>query len=63
MRRIYALLVTLFALLLSAFPALAAEGDPLAKSVLLPGWFAFLMVVLAITLMLALFALGQRAKR
>ncbi len=63
MRRFYALLVTLFALLLSVLPALAAEGDPLAESVLLPGWFAFLMVVIALVLMAALFTMSQRAKK
>lgn len=63
MRRIYALLVTLFALLLSVLPALAAEGDPLEEAVLLPGWFAFMMVVIALVFMAALYTMSHDEKK
>jgi len=38
------------ALLVSALPVLASEGDPLANSVLLPGTVGWIMVGLAILL-------------
>lgn len=58
MRHIFALFGTL-ALLLFAAPAFAAEGEPLAEAVLLPGWFGFAMVGVAVVLIL-LFALLAR---
>ena len=43
MRRLPLLLLTIVALLLTALPALAQEGDPLAHSVLLPGTVGFVL--------------------
>lgn len=63
MRRTYALLATLAILLSSALPALAAGGDPLAESTLLPGWFGLAMVGLALVLMLIFAALARRGVR
>lgn len=59
MRRFYALVGTLIVLLMGALPAFAAEGDPLANSTLLPGWFALAMVGLAL-LLIIIFALWAR---
>jgi hypothetical protein len=50
MRRLPLLLLTIVALLLTALPALAQEGDPLAHSVLLPGTVGFALAGLAILL-------------
>jgi hypothetical protein len=60
MRRTYTLFATLVLLLTSALPAFAAEGDPLAEAVLMPGWFGFAMVGLAIVLILIFAALARR---
>ena len=50
MRRLPLLLLTIVALLLTALPALAQEGDPLAHSVLLPGTVGFALAGLAVLL-------------
>lgn len=39
---------------MTALPALAEEGDPLANSVLLPGWVGFALLGLAILLVIIL---------
>jgi heme/copper-type cytochrome/quinol oxidase subunit 4 len=44
------ILLTIVALLLTALPVLAQEGDPLANSVLLPGVVGFALAGLAILL-------------
>jgi hypothetical protein len=50
MRRLPIVLSVGMALLVSALPVLASEGDPLANSVLLPGTVGWIMVGLAILL-------------
>ncbi|MEZ4517189.1 MAG: hypothetical protein R3C44_10245 [Chloroflexota bacterium] len=60
MRRITILLGTLAALLVSALPTFASEGDPLAESILVPGWFALAMVGLAVLLILIFAGLARR---
>lgn len=50
MRRLPMILLTIVALLLTALPVLAQEGDPLANSVLLPGVVGFALAGLAILL-------------
>lgn len=49
-RRLPEILLTIGALLLSALPALAEEGDPLANSVLLPGAVGWALFGLALLL-------------
>ena len=48
MRRFPVFLLTALALMLTALPALAQEGDPLAHSVLVPPTVAWVMVGLAV---------------
>jgi len=50
MRRLPAIWLTIVALLLAAVPVLAEEGDPLAKSVLLPGVVGWVLFGLALLL-------------
>ena len=50
MRRLPVILLTIWALLLTALPALAEEGDPLANSVLLPGTVGWVLFGLALLL-------------
>jgi hypothetical protein len=52
-RRITILVLTAWSLLVMAFPA-AAQEDPLANAVLLPGVVGWIMLILAIILILAL---------
>lgn len=59
MRRIIPILILLFTLAATAPAAFAAEGDPLANSVLLHGMVGWAMVGLALLLM-ALFILRTR---
>ncbi|HRN68883.1 MAG TPA: hypothetical protein PK205_10345 [Promineifilum sp.] len=59
MRRIIPILILLFTLAAAAPAAFAAEGDPLANSVLLHGMVGWAMVGLALLLM-ALFILRTR---
>ncbi len=59
MRRLSLTLLLLFAMLSSALPALADDGDPLARAVLLDGMIGWALVGLAILLML-LFILFTR---
>lgn len=59
MRRLTITLLLLFAMLSTALPALADEGDPLANSVLLSGMIGWAMFGLAILFML-LFILWTR---
>ncbi len=59
MRRIITILTLLFTLAAAAPAAFAAEGDPLANSVLLHGMVGWAMVGLALLLM-ALFILRTR---
>lgn len=59
MRRLPVILIVSVMLLLSALPALAEEGDPLANSVLLPGTVGWAMFGLAI-LLVVLFRLWTR---
>ena len=59
MRRIIPILILLFPLAAAAPAAFAAEGDPLANSVLLHGMVGWAMVGLALLLM-ALFILRTR---
>lgn len=59
MQRLTVLLSVMLMLLLSALPAFASEGDPLANSVLLPGTVGWAMFGLAI-LMMILFILWTR---
>lgn len=60
MRRMTLFLGTLMAMLVAAAPALAQESDPLAESVLLPGWLALAMVGLALLLILIFLGLSRR---
>jgi hypothetical protein len=60
MRRTFALIGTLLMLLVGALPAFAAEGEPLAEAVLLPGWFGFAMVGLALLLIVLFAGLARR---
>lgn len=50
MRRLSVGIALVFTLLVTALPALASEGDPLANSILLPGVVGWLMVGLAVLL-------------
>lgn len=59
MQRLTVLLSVMLMLLLTALPAFASEGDPLANSVLLPGTVGWAMFGLAI-LMMILFILWTR---
>lgn len=59
MRRIITILTLLFTLAVAVPAAFAAEGDPLANSVLLHGMVGWAMVGLALLLM-ALFILRTR---
>lgn len=59
MQRLTVLLSVMLMLLLSALPAFASEGDPLANSILLPGTVGWAMFGLAI-LMMILFILWTR---
>ena len=63
MRRLPLLLMTIVALLLTAHPALAQEGDPLAHSVLLPGTVGFVLAGLAALLFLLLLLWSARGPR
>lgn len=63
MRRLPGILLTIVALLLTALPALAQEGDPLANSVLLPGVVGFALAGLAVLLFLLLLLWSARGPR
>ncbi len=63
MRRLLVILLTMIALLLTALPALAQEGDPLAHSVLLPPVVAWVMVGLAALAFLLLLLWSARGPR
>ena len=60
MRRTFSLLPAAVMLILSALPAFAAEGEPLAEAVLLPGWVALAMVGLAVLLIIIFAMLARR---
>ncbi len=51
-RRLPVILLAILALLTAALPALAEEGDPLAKSVLLPGVVGWVLFGLALLLII-----------
>lgn len=59
-RRLHTFLGTIVLLLITVWPALALEDDPLAESVLVPGWFALILVGLAILLIVIFAALARR---
>ena len=63
MRRFPVFLLTALALMLTALPALAQEGDPLAHSVLLPGTVGFVLAGLAALLFLLLLLWSARGPR
>ena len=63
MRRFPGILLTTLALLLTALPALAQEGDPLAHSVLVPPTVAWVMVGLAVLAFLLLLLWSARGPR
>ena len=63
MRRYPPILLTILALLLTALPALAQEGDPLAHSTLLPGTVGFALAGLAVLLFLLLLLWSARGPR
>ena len=63
MRRLTTILLTLVTLLLTALPALAQEGDPLANSVLLSGVVGWVMTGLAVVLFLLLLLWSARGPR
>lgn len=63
MRRLPLLLLTIVALLLTALPALAQEGDPLASSVLLPGVVGFALAGLAVLLVVLFRLWSSRGPR
>jgi hypothetical protein len=52
MRRIPVFIITILVLLAAALPVLAAEGDPLANSVLLPGVVGWALLGLALLLVI-----------
>lgn len=60
MKKLTMALSTVLLLLAAALPAFASEGDPLANSVLLPGWLGAALVGLAIVLILVVWALSRR---
>jgi hypothetical protein len=51
---------TLLMLLVGALPAFAAEGEPLAEAVLLPGWTGFALVGVALLLIILFAGLARR---
>jgi hypothetical protein len=63
MRRLPLFLMTILALLLTALPALAQEGDPLANSVLLPSAVGWALAGLAALLFLLLLLWSARGPR
>ena len=63
MRRFPVFLLTALALMLTALPALAQEGDPLAHSVLVPATVAWVMVGLAVLAFVLLLLWSARGPR